>query len=193
MEARSTQAAHAPGALHPDLERVLFTEQEIADLVGGLAARISADYQGQDLVVVGILRGAVPFVADLIRRLTVPVRLDFVAISSYGQSATSSGEVRYLKDLEESIEGHHVLVVEDIVDTGLTLSYLLESLAARGPASLRVCALLDKPSRRKVDVPVAYCGAAVPDEFLVGYGLDYAQRYRNLPVIGILKREVYQS
>lgn len=179
-------------AVHPDLERVLLSEADLERIVDRVAARINADYAGKTLVVVGVLRGSVVFVADLIRRLTVPVRLDFVAVSSYGSDFQTSGEVRFLKDLEESVAGQHVLIVEDIIDTGLTLKYLQESLQTREAASVRTCALLDKPSRRKVEAQADYVGTVVPDEFLVGYGLDYAQRYRNLPVIGVLKRTVYE-
>lgn len=179
--------------VHPDLARVLLDEQEIAALVGRMAAEISADYDGRELVVVGVLRGSVLFVADLIRRMTIPIRLDFVAVSSYGGRSATSGEVRFLKDLEESVEGQHVLIVEDIIDSGLTLNYLLETMRARDAASVRACAFLDKPSRRKVEARVDYVGTVVPDEFLVGYGLDYAQRYRNLPVVGVLKRGLYQT
>ena len=172
---------------------MVLSEEEISAVVDRLATEISADYHGRDIVVVGVLRGSVLFVADLIRRLTVPVRLDFVALSSYGDRVSSSGEVRLQKDLEESAEGRHLLLVEDIVDTGLTLSYLLASMQARGAASVKSCALLDKPSRREVDTRVDYVGKVVPDEFLVGYGLDYAQKYRNLPYVGVLRRELYQS
>jgi len=172
---------------------VVLSEQELSVVVARLAAEISADYHGRDLVVVGVLRGSVIFVADLIRRLTVPVRLDFVALSSYCDRVSSSGEVRLHKDLEESVEDRHLLILEHIVDTGLTLRYLLTSMQTRGAASVKSCALLDKPSRREVDTRVDYVGKVVPDEFLVGYGLDYAQRYRNLPYVGVLRRELCES
>ena len=191
MDAGTDQPNH--DVPHPDLERVLLTQAEIASLVERLAKEINADYAGKTLVVVGVLRGSVVLVADLIRRLTVPVRLDFVAVSSYGTGSKTSGEVRFLKDLEESVEGEHVLIVEDIIDSGLTLNYLLESMRARDAASVRACALLNKPSRQEVEAEVDYVGAVVPDEFLVGYGLDYAQSYRNLPVVGVLKRELYEG
>lgn len=177
-----------------DIAEVLFAEDAIRQRVRELAATISADYVGyadREIYLVGILKGAAVFVADLIRFLDMPLRLDFMAVSSYGSSSRSSGAVRILKDLDEPIQGRHVLIVEDIVDTGLTLHYLYENLAARQPASLRICALLDKPSRRRVEVKVDYTGFVVPDRFIVGYGLDYAGRYRNFPFIGALKPEVY--
>lgn len=156
-----------------------------------LGAQISADYAGQQVHLVAILKGAVPFLADLARALTIPATFDFLAISSYGASAASSGVVRFIKDLDEAIEGRHVLIVEDIVDTGLTLAYLRNTLSARHPASLAVAVALDKAARRRVPVQVDYVGFSVPDAFVVGYGLDYAGRYRNLPYVGILRPEVY--
>lgn len=177
------------GYAAPDLAGVLLTQEEIAAKVRELAGRIQADYAGRELYLVGILKGAVVFVADLLRHLDMPVRLDFMAVSSYGAASQSSGAVRILKDLDETIEGRHVLVVEDIMDTGLTLHYLVESLLARRPASLRLCALLDKPARRRIPVQADYLGFSIPDEFIVGYGLDFAGRYRNLPYIGIMKKE----
>lgn len=178
---------------HPHVERVLVPAAAIARRVEELGARISADYRGREPLMVGILKGSTIFLADLVRAVDLPVTVDFVAISSYGHSTTSSGVVRILKDLEESIEGRHVLIVEDIVDTGLTLNYLRENLLARMPASLKICALLDKPSRRKVPVPVDYLGFTIPDEFVVGYGLDYREQYRNLRDVCVLKKEIYQS
>ena len=177
--------------LHRDIEKVLIPNNEIIQAVGALGARITADYEGKNLVVVGILKGAVVFFADLIRAIDVPLRIDFMATSSYGSATQSSGVVRILKDLEQDILDQHVLIVEDIVDTGLTLAFLKKNLADRGAASIRVAALLDKPERRKVNIQPDYCCFAIPDEFVVGYGLDYAQRYRNLPDIGILRRAVY--
>ena len=174
-----------------DIDRVLFTEEQIRARVGELGRQISKDYEGKDLVLVGVLRGANIFLADLCRAITIPATLDFIATSSYGKGAVSTGVVRILKDLEEAVESRHVLLVEDVVDTGLTLQYLMDNLRARNVASLRVCSLLDKPSRRQVPVQVDYLGFQVPDEFLVGYGLDYAQHYRNLPFIGVLKRDIY--
>ena len=151
-----------------------------------LAEEISRDYEGQDLLLVGVLKGAVFFLSDLMRHLTVPVELDFMAVSSYGSSTDSSGVVRILKDLDRSIEGREVLIVEDIVDSGLTLSYLLRTLKAREPASLEVCALLTKPERRKVDLPIRYVGFEIPNRFVIGYGLDHAERFRNLPYVAVL-------
>ncbi|OAT80356.1 hypoxanthine phosphoribosyltransferase [Desulfotomaculum copahuensis] len=177
--------------MHQDAERVLLTEEQVLARVRRLGEEISRDYAGKELLVVGILKGAVIFMADLVRCLTIPARLDFMALSSYGVSSRSSGVVRILKDLEQDITGLDVLVVEDIVDTGLTLNYLRENLCTRDPASLKVCTLLDKPERRKVAVAVDYNGFTIPDEFVVGYGLDYNGRYRNLRDILVLKREVY--
>ncbi|MBO8127731.1 MAG: hypoxanthine phosphoribosyltransferase [Peptococcaceae bacterium] len=176
-----------------DLGECLISAEQIQDKVRQMGAVISRDYQGKDLVVVGILKGSVLFLADLIRYITVPLSIDFVAVSSYGASTTSSGVVRILKDLEESIEGKHVLIVEDIIDTGLTLKYLLENLWARNPADVKVCVLLDKPERRKVDVKIHYQGFSIPDKFVVGYGLDYNEHYRNLPGVWTLKPEIYSK
>jgi hypoxanthine phosphoribosyltransferase len=168
---------------------VLITEEQLRSGVGELAERINRDYNGEELLVVGILRGAFVFLADLVRRLTMPVVIDFVAVSSYGDDTQSSGVVRILKDLDESIAGRHVLLVEDIIDTGLTLKYLYENLKARHPASLKVCTLLDKPSRRLVDFNPDYAGFTIPDYFVVGYGLDCGQRYRNLPMVCVIRQE----
>lgn len=179
--------------IHPDIERVLISETEIETHVSKLAAQISADYVADDqLVVVGILKGAFVFLADLTRRLTVPHRVDFMALSSYGQTTTTTGAVRIIMDLRVNIEGRHVLVVEDIIDSGYTLHYLLEVLQTRNPASLRSCVLLSKPDRRQVDVAVDYLGFEIPDVWVVGYGLDYAENHRTLPYIGALKPEVYR-
>lgn len=177
--------------LTDDIQEILLTEQQIAEKVKELAAQINRDYEGKEPVLVAVLNGAVVFLSDLMRNLVVPVSVDFVKWVSYGSDTRSSGVVRILKDLDESVESRHVLVVEDIIDTGLTLHYLLENLRARNVASLKVVALLDKPSRRKVQVKADYLGFEVPDAFVVGYGLDYAQKYRNLPFIGILKPEIY--
>jgi hypoxanthine phosphoribosyltransferase len=177
--------------LREDVAKILITEEEIQRRVRELARQIERDYEGKDLLMVGLLKGAVTFMVDLTRAMQRPVAVDFMAVSSYGSSTESSGIVRILKDLDESIEGRHVLIVEDIVDTGLTLRYILEVLRQRGPASLRVCALLNKKERRLVDVPLDYVGFDVPNEFVVGYGLDFRQIYRNLPFIGVLKPEVY--
>lgn len=179
--------------MHPDCERILLAEEDIHLKVKELAARISRDYADRELLVVGILKGSVIFLADLVRHITVPTRFDFMAVSSYGASSRSSGVVRILKDLDQGIEGRHILIVEDIVDTGLTLSYLVNNLRTRGPASLAVCTLLDKPSRRIVDVAVQYNGFQIDDHFVVGYGLDYNERYRNLPYIMVLRPNVYKG
>jgi hypoxanthine phosphoribosyltransferase len=184
----SHTVAEKPGA---DIERVLLTAEQIEARIGELAAQISHDYRDRELVLVCVLRGAVVFLSDLLRALRVPASVDFMAISSYGSDTRSTGVVRILKDLDDSIESKHVLIVEDIVDTGLTLNYLLENLRHRNAASVRVCALLDKPARRRTEARLDYVGFTVPDAFVVGYGLDYAQQYRGLPYIGILKPEVY--
>jgi len=175
------------------IKRVLLDEEIIAARVRELAARISADYAGaEDLVLVGVLKGAFIFLADLARRLTVPHRVDFIALSSYNRDAVSTGAVRLIMDTRASITGRHVLVVEDIVDTGYTLDYLLRTLRARQLASLRACVLLSKPERRRVEVLIDYLGFEIPNVWVVGYGLDYADRFRTLPYIGVLKREVYE-
>lgn len=180
-------------ALDPDIQQILVDEQQLARRVKELGEEISRDYAGRPLVLVCILRGAVIFMADLLRAIRIPVTIDFMAISSYGNNVKSSGVVRILKDLDGSIEGKDVLIVEDIIDSGLTLAYLLENLRSRRPNSLEVCVLLDKQVPRKVSLPVRYKGFAIPDAFVVGYGLDYAERYRNLPYVGILKPEVYSE
>lgn len=177
--------------MHPDLQEILLTEQQIARKVQELGERISEDYRGNDILMVGVLKGAVIFMADLVRRITVPVSIDFMAVSSYGKASESSGVVQILKDLDRNIAGRHVILVEDIVDTGLTLKYMMENLSTRKPASLKICTLLDKPSRRKADVTPDYNGFVIPDKFVVGYGLDCAEKYRNLRDIGVLKPEVY--
>ncbi|AGL01913.1 hypoxanthine phosphoribosyltransferase [Desulfoscipio gibsoniae] len=179
--------------MHPDVEKVLISRMEIDEKVHELGNILSRDYAGKELLMVGILKGAVVFMADLARAMNIDVRIDFMAVSSYGASSKSTGVVRILKDLDKSIENCHVLIVEDIVDTGLTLNYLLDILQARNPASVRICTLLDKPSRREVNVPVDYNGFAIPDKFVVGYGLDYNEKYRHLPEIYVLKKEIYQS
>jgi hypoxanthine phosphoribosyltransferase len=176
-----------------DLQEVLLDEGAIAARVAALGAEISADYQEKEILMIGILRGAVIFMSDLARTITIPVTLDFMAVSSYGLASKSSGVVRIMKDLEETVEGKHLLIVEDIIDTGLTMKYLLENLWTRQPASVKICTLLNKPSRRKALVPLDYHGFDIPDEFVVGYGLDYAGKYRNLPFIGVLKPSVYES
>jgi hypoxanthine phosphoribosyltransferase len=173
-----------------ELERavaeVLIEEDVLRSRVIELGDEISRDYDGRELLLIGVLKGAVFFMADLMRQLTVPCEIDFMAISSYGASTDSSGVVRILKDLDINIEGRDVLVVEDVIDSGLTLSYLMRNLEAREPASLEVCALLTKPARREIDVPVRYVGFEIPNRFVIGYGLDFAERYRNLPYVGVL-------
>ncbi|MDO8885330.1 hypoxanthine phosphoribosyltransferase [Candidatus Oleimmundimicrobium sp.] len=177
--------------LSDDIERVFFTKQEIQEKVDFLGKKISCDYKGKDLLLINILKGGVVFLSNLIMSIDIGISIDFMAISSYGPSSETTGAVKLIKDLEESIEGRNILVVEDIIDTGLTLNYLTNNLKARQPASLKICTLLDKSVRRIVDMPIDYKGFDVPDVFLVGYGLDYKQKYRNLPYIGILKKEVY--
>lgn len=176
-----------------DVERVLISEEQLADRIAELGKEITADYQGRQILMIGVLRGAVIFMSDLARAIKLPVAIDFMAVSSYGAGTTSSGVVRILKDLDEDVEGKHVLVVEDIIDSGLTLNYLLDNLKSRKPASIKLCTLLNKPERRKVNVHIDYNGFSIPDYFVVGYGLDYAEKYRNLPFIGVLKPEVYQG
>ena len=165
---------------------ILIDEETLQQRVRDLGAEISLDYAGRDLLLVGVLKGAVFFMADLMRELTVPCEIDFMAISSYGAGTDSSGVVRILKDLDINISDRHVLVVEDIIDSGLTLSYLMRSLKARKPATVEICALLTKPERREVDVPVAYVGFEIPNRFVIGYGLDFDERYRNLPYVAVL-------
>lgn len=175
-----------------DIREVLFSEEKIMMTVKEMAKNISRDYEGKDLLVVGVLKGSVIFASDLIKNITIPCEIDFMAVSSYGKSSETSGVVRILKDLDHSIEGKDLLIVEDIVDSGVTLSYLLEYLKTRKANSVEIASLLTKPSRRKVELDVKYSGLEVPDEFLVGYGLDFAEKYRNLPYVGILKEEVYK-
>lgn len=178
-------------SLTDDISEVLISESALKARVLELSAEIGSDYAQKDLLMVGVLKGALPFIVDLVRLIDLPIQLDFMAISSYGNQTESSGIVRIIKDLELNIENRHVLIVEDIVDTGLTLSYLRELLLGRDPASLRICALLDKYEARKSSVPLDYVGFSIPNRFVVGYGLDYAEKYRNLPYIGILKPERY--
>jgi hypoxanthine phosphoribosyltransferase len=170
----------------PAIGEVLVQKDELENRVRQLGREISADYEGQDLVLVGVLKGAVFFLSDLMRHIEIPCEVDFMAVASYGSSTDSSGVVRILKDLDAAIEGRDVLIVEDIVDSGLTLQYLLRSLGARNPRSLEVCALLTKPERRKVDLPTRYVGFEIPNKFAIGYGLDHAERYRNLPYVAAL-------
>ena len=179
--------------LEKDIQEVLFTEEQLARRVGELAHQITQDYQGREIVLISVLRGSFIFMADLMRSITLPCTVDFMAVSSYGAGTTSSGQVKITKDLSESIEGRDIIVVEDILDSGNTLSYLLRILQARHPASMKLCTLLDKPDRRIKPVHVDYSGFSIPDEFVVGYGLDFAEKYRNLPYIGVLKPCVYEA
>jgi hypoxanthine phosphoribosyltransferase len=176
--------------LERGVETVLIDEESLQERIAELGEEISSDYVGRDLLLLGVLKGAVFFMADLMRRLSVPCEIDFMAISSYGASTDSSGVVRILKDLDINIEGRHVLVVEDIIDSGLTLSYLVRTLEAREPASLEICALLTKPERRRIEVDVRYVGFEIPNRFVIGYGLDFAERYRNLPYVGVLRPDL---
>ena len=175
-----------------DIAEILITEAQLREKVAELGTRLSADYAGRDIVLVSVLKGSLPFMADLMRAMSIPVRIDLMEVSSYGGAVTeTSGLVRILKDLSASIEGKDVLIVEDIIDTGLTLNYLLRYLRGKNPASLRICTLLDKPARRLVEIGIDYRGFEIPDRFVVGYGLDYGEMYRNLPHIAVLRPEVY--
>ena len=176
-----------------DIEKVLIDEQELSDIVMRLGKQISEDYKDKDLLLVSILKGSVMFMADLMRAITIPCNIDFMAVSSYGSGAKTSGVVKILKDLDKSIEGKDLLIVEDILDSGKTLNYLTEILMARNPNSIKICTLFDKPDRREVNIFADYIGTKVPNEFIVGYGLDYNEYYRNLPDIGALKRSVYED
>ena len=178
-------------SMYDDLGEVLFSEEKIAEIVKNMGERISKDYEGKNLLLVSVLKGSLMFMADLMRQITIPCSIDFLSVSSYGSGTSTTGEVRILKDLDASLEGKDVLVVEDILDSGVTLSYLLKNLSARKPNSIRLCTFLDKPERRRVNVHADYIGASIPDEFIVGYGLDYAEKYRNLPFVAVLKPEVY--
>ncbi len=176
-----------------DLERILVSEEQVQGRLAELAGEIDTDYEGRDLLLVGVLKGAVMVMADLARALHSRVEMDWMAVSSYGSGTKSSGVVRILKDLDRDISGRNVLIVEDIIDSGLTLSWLMSNLSSRGPASVEVCALLRKPDAAQVDVPVRYVGFDIPNEFVIGYGLDYGERYRNLPFVGTLAPHVYSS
>lgn len=171
-------------------KEVLVSSEKIEQKVKELGKEITEDYKGEELMLVGILKGAAIFMADLSRHIKIPLTMDFMAVSSYGSSTKSSGVVRIIKDLDLDVEGKHILIIEDIIDTGLTLGYITDNLKKRGASSVKICTLLDKPDRRKVDVPVDYRGFIIPDEFVVGYGIDYAEKYRNLPDIFSLKEEV---
>ena len=174
-----------------DVLRVLLSEDEIREKVRELGGKITADYKNSNLMLVTVLKGAVVFLADLMRQIDVPAEIDFMVVSSYGSGVKSSGVVKIVKDLDVPLAGKDILIVEDILDSGLTLSYIKELLESRGPRSIRIATLLDKPSRRKVDLQADYIGFSVPDEFVIGYGLDYDEKYRNLPFVGVLKPEVY--
>lgn len=176
-----------------DVAEILISEEEIQRRTHELAQEISRDYEGKDLLLICVLKGGIVFLVDLMRALTIPHAVDFMATSSYGDATESSGVVRILKDLEKPIEGRHVLIVEDIIDTGHTLDYLTRILRQRNPASLRVCTLLNKPDRREVDTPIDYLGFDIPNKFVIGYGLDYGEIYRNLPFVGVLKAALYQT
>ena len=180
-----------PMTIHDDVEEILLDGETIAGRVAELGAQLAADYAGRDPVLVSVLKGALMFLADLIRAMELPVSIDFMEVSSYGAGTETSGQVRILKDLSRPIEGRHVIVVEDIIDTGLTLNYLLKYLADKGPASMSIVCLLDKPARRLAEIPIEYRGFTIPDRFVIGYGLDYDEHYRNLPYIGVLKPAVY--
>ena len=177
--------------LEKDIEKVLYTEEQLAQRVKELGAQITADYAGKTPLIASVLRGSYVFMADLTRAIDLPISVDFMAVSSYGAGTSSSGQVQILKDLSDRIDGKDLIVVEDILDSGNTLYYLLDVLRARRPASIRLCTLLDKPSRRIKPIQADYCGFTIPDAFIVGYGLDFAEKYRNLPYIGVLKPELY--
>lgn len=176
-----------------DIKEILISEEKLKEKIKELGKQIERDYKDKDLLVVCVLKGAVLFLSDLIREINLPLSIDFMAVSSYGNATKSSGVVRIIKDLEKDIQGKDLLIVEDIVDSGLTLSYLIENLKSREPRSVKLCTLLDKPERRKVDVSIDYTGFVIPDEFVVGYGLDFAEVYRNLPYVCVLKPEVYSN
>jgi len=177
--------------IHADVEEVLLTGEQVQARVAELGAQLAADYEGRDPVLVSVLKGSIIFLADLVRAMPIPLSIDLMEVSSYGASTESSGQVRILKDLSTPIEGREVIVVEDIIDTGLTLNYLLRYLADKGPASIRICCLLDKPARRLAPIEIDYRGFTIADRFVIGYGLDYGERYRNLPYIGVLRPSVY--
>lgn len=177
--------------MNNDIKYTLFSEEKLAGVVKDLGKQISEDYKGRNLLLVSILKGSVVFMTDLMRSITIPCEIDFMAVSSYGSGTKSSGTVRILKDLDRDIRGYDVLIVEDILDSGMTLSYLMDLLYARNPHSIRICTLFDKPDRRAVDIYADYKGCEVPDEFIVGYGLDFDEKYRNLPYVGVLKEEIY--
>lgn len=179
--------------LEQDVDQILITEQQLEERIKEMGRQIAEDYQGEPLTIVGILKGAVIFFADLARAIDLPLQMDFMSVSSYGSGTTSSGVVKIIKDLDADVTGRHILLVEDIIDTGITLAYLKEYLSNRGAQSVKICTLLDKPTRREKAVHVDYKGFTMPDEFLIGYGVDYAENYRNLPYVASLKRSVYEK
>lgn len=179
--------------MHPDISEILYTEEDLQKAVKELGKQLSEDYAGKNLFMVAVLKGSLVFMADLMRAITIPCNIDFLAVSSYGNGTKTSGEVRLIKDLDGPLQDKDLLIVEDILDSGVTLSYLKKTLSARNPRSIRICTLLDKPERRKADISPDYRCFQIPDAFIVGYGLDYAERYRNLPYIGILKPTVYEE
>ncbi|MEE1352818.1 MAG: hypoxanthine phosphoribosyltransferase [Acutalibacteraceae bacterium] len=178
--------------MQDDIEKVLLSEEEIQEIVTRVGAEVSRDYRGKNLVLVSVLKGSVVFMADLMRAIDIPLSIDFMVVSSYGNGTESSGKVKIIKDLDLDLSGQDLLLVEDILDTGRTLYNLREILKMRSPSSIKICTFLDKPERRQADIAADYVGARVPDEFVVGYGLDYSQRYRNLPYLGVLKPRVYE-
>lgn len=179
--------------LNDDVKYTLFSKEKLQSIVADLGARISRDYEGKNLLLVSILKGSIVFMSDIMRSITIPCRIDFMAVSSYGAGTESKGTVKIIKDLDISLNGYDVLIIEDILDSGVTLSSLMQILSTRNPKSLRICTLFDKPDRRKADIVADYSGTTVPDEFIVGYGLDYDEKYRNLPYVGVLKRAIYEK
>ena len=175
-----------------DVKEILYSPEDLTRRIKEMGEKISIDYKGKELVLIGVLKGSVMFMSDLMKEISIPCSMDFMAVSSYGNSTTTTGVVRILKDLDYAIEGKHVLIIEDIIDSGVTLKYLMEYLRNRKPESLEIACLLNKPERRTVEIKVEYIGFNVPDHFLIGFGLDYAEKYRNLPYIGILKEEIYK-
>jgi hypoxanthine phosphoribosyltransferase len=190
-ERQGVNGVQVRGAIHDDVEEILLDEHTILRRVRELSIELAADYADRDPVLVSVLKGSLVFLADLMRGMEIPVSIDLMEVSSYGSGTETSGQVRIIKDLSKPIEDRHVIVVEDIIDTGLTLNYLLKYLADKGPASVKVVCLLDKPARRLAEIPIDYRGFTIPDRFVIGYGLDYDERYRNLPYVGVLKQSVY--
>jgi hypoxanthine phosphoribosyltransferase len=176
-----------------DVDEVMITDDQIREKTAELGRKLTEDYRGKNPLLICVLKGGLMFLADLMREIDIPVEIDFMAVSSYGDATESSGVVRILMDLDRNIEGRHVLIVEDIIDTGRTLTYIIENLRTRGPASIKVCTLLNKPARRVLDIPIDYVGFEIPDRFVIGYGLDYGEIYRNLPFVGVLKPEMYSG